>query len=108
MHDKPLESDWKTFRRMVPELRERYLDGRNTELARILEDEKLSPTERFWALDERAGEIAKVLLQCLDGHSRSKMRLFMILMVRHGMMAERDLEEFSEELRENVLRAASC
>lgn len=41
MSDKPKESDWKTFRKLVPELRERYLRQRNAELNAILHDESL-------------------------------------------------------------------
>ena len=31
MEEKPKESDWKAFRKMVPELRERYLTEKNNE-----------------------------------------------------------------------------
>lgn len=96
------ESDWKVFRKRVPELRERYLRVRNAELAALVADEALTPTERFWNLEERAREIAKILRECLDGYSRSKMVLSMILMRRHGMLSDEDLEQFSDELREHL------
>ncbi|WP_424313865.1 hypothetical protein [Haloferula sp.] len=37
MSDQPTESDWRAFREMVPELRERFLRVHNRELASILE-----------------------------------------------------------------------
>lgn len=52
--------------------------------------------------EERTKEIAKVLRECLDGHTRSKMEFFMRLMIGHGMMTENDISEFSEEVRERL------
>ena len=48
-------------------------------------------------------EEAKVLIDCLDGHSRSKMQWYLLLMHRHGLLQDSDLKEFSEELREQIL-----
>lgn len=104
MHDRPKESDWKAFRAMVPELRERYLRARNEELMAILGDSSKTPTDCFWAAEERTKETAKALVACLDGHTRSKMVLFITLMLGNGMMTTADLACFSEELRERLLR----
>lgn len=102
MYDKPNEKDWKAFRKLVPILRERYLRSRNAELAAILGDDERSPTERFWDLEEQVQEIAKILRACLDGHSRTKMRMFMYQMFNVGMMTIEDLEDFSEDLRKGM------
>ena len=103
MERKPKESDWKTFRRRVPEWRERYLTTKNKEIIGILTDEHKTPTEQFWDAKERMKEEARILVDCLDGHSRSKMHWYLFLMHRHGLIAEADLEEFSEELRDRIL-----
>jgi hypothetical protein len=103
MHDRPSEKDWKAFRKLAPILRERYLRGRIEELAAILADGDRSPTERFWDLEEQVGEIATALRACLDGHSRSRMRQFIIQMLAVGMMTCEDLDAFSEELRERMI-----
>ena len=42
--DKPLESDWKTFRKQVPQWRERYLEQQNRQIAAILAAPQESPT----------------------------------------------------------------
>lgn len=107
MHDKPKESDWKAFRAMAPDLRERYLRDRNEELRTILSDDDRSPTERFWDAEERVREIAKTLRDCLDGHSRSKMEFFIMVMITNGMMTTDDLDAFSAEVRERALRRSS-
>ena len=96
------ESDWKVFRAMVPEVRERYLASKNNELKLILTEEGKTPTEQFWNTANRCEEISKILVECLDGHSRSKMDLYMGLMLRHGLLSQDDLTQFSPELRESL------
>ena len=100
MSRKPLESDWKIFRKHVPEWRERYLATKNQELVRILTAKNPTPTEQFWNAKNRMEEEAKTLVDCLDGHSRSKMQWYLFLMYQHGLIRDPDLEEFSEDLRE--------
>jgi hypothetical protein len=106
MEWKPLESDWKTFRKRVPEWRERYLLRKNEEIISILTDESKTPTERFWDAKERIKEEAKILVDCLDVHSRSKMPWYLLLMHRHGLIQDSDLGEFSEALREQILASS--
>lgn len=103
MYDKPDEKDWKAFRNLAPILRDRYLQARNEELAAILDDDERSPTEKFWDLEERTGEVAATLRACLDGHSRTKMRQFMMQMLKVGMMTVDDLDAFGEALRERMI-----
>ena len=101
-HEKPAEPDWKAFRKIVPELRERYLGKVNSELMALLQNPKHSPTEQFWDVEERIEREVKVLRTCLDGHSRSKMRIFLALMYQHRMLLDDDLDQFSEELRDRI------
>jgi hypothetical protein len=103
MEKKPLESDWKIFQKHVSEWRERYLLKKNGEIIGILTDESKTPTERFWEAKKRIKEEAKVLTDCLDGHSRTEMEFYLRLMHRHGLIQDTDLKEFSEALREQVL-----
>ena len=84
---------------MLDMLRERYLAEHNAQLASMLTDPKKNETDRFWDTMEEMEKQAKVLKDCLDGYSRSKMWLHVMMMVRCGMMRQEDLEGFSEELR---------
>ena len=102
MYDQPKESDWKAFKKLVPVLRERYLDERRSSFVSILNDENLTATEQFWNLEERIEKEANILRACLDGHSRSSMARYMFLMYRHQMLNDGDLETFSEELADRV------
>ena len=101
-----MESDWKTFAKRVPEWRERYLLKKNEEIIGILTDESKTPTERFWDAKKKMKEEAKVLVDCLDGHSRSKMQRYLLLMHLHGLIQDSDLNEFSEALREQILTSS--
>ena len=48
---------------------------------------------------------AKVLRRCLDGHSRSKMWLYVMTMIRAGMMREEDIDGFSDDLKSSIAYA---
>lgn len=99
---KPTKRDWKTFRDMLPELREHYLAERNKTFISMLNDEDRTPTEQFWDTLDAMKKEAKILQDCLDGYSKSDMDMHILLMLRHGLMNEEDLDGFSEELREWV------
>jgi hypothetical protein len=97
-----MEADWKKFSAMVPKLRERYLAERHATILRKFTDPKKTETERFWDALEAMEVEARVLRQCLDGHSRSKMWLYLLTMARAGMLKKQDLVGFSDELRQRV------
>jgi hypothetical protein len=100
-----MESDWRKFSEMVPKLRERYLVEQNARMVALLTDPKKNETERFWDAMEVMEKEAKILQKCLDGHSRSKMWLFMLTMIHVGMLKKEDVAVFSEELRKEISRA---
>jgi hypothetical protein len=97
-----MESDWRKFQAMVPLLRERYLAEQNASIVRILTDPKKNETERFWDAMAQMEQEAKILHKCLDGHSRSKMWLFIVLMIRAGMLKKDELIQFSPELQKEL------
>lgn len=99
---KPTKQDWKTFQASLPDFRERYLAERNKTFIAILNDDKRTPTEQFWDAYDAMKKQDKILRDCLDGYSKSDMDLHILLMLRHGLMKEDDLNAFSDELREWV------
>ena len=101
-----MESDWKMFRKRVPEWRERYLSMKNMEIIATLSDESRSPTEQFWEAKKKMDLEARVLTDCLDGHSRSDMDFYLVLMHRRGLIKDEDMEGFSATLQEEVLGAS--
>jgi hypothetical protein len=97
-----MEADWKKFRDMTPQLRERYLTEQNQRMIALLSDPAKTQTQRFWdTLDEMKQE-AKTLQACLDGHSRSNMLFHMALMLRAGLLKKEELHVFSEALQDRL------
>ncbi len=97
---KTKESDWKLFSKHVPGWRERYLERKNQEIADLLTSQEGTPTERFWSTLKKMKEEKHKLVECFDPHSRSRMLMSLLLMHRHGIIADVDLNDFSTELRE--------
>ena len=97
-----MESDWRKFRDMVPMLRERYVAECNARGAALLTNLAKTETDRFWDAMEMMKKEARILQQCLDGHSRSKMWLYMATMIRVGMFRKEDMDGFSEELQRHL------
>ena len=97
-----MESDWRKFRDMVPQLRERYLAERNARIARIFADPKKNETERFWDAEALIRKEAITLRRALDDIRRSTMWLRLSEMRAAGILKRGDLAAFSEELQNQV------
>ena len=102
MSGNPKESDWKRFRKIVPDLREKYLAKKNSKLLKLLTNTNSTPTEQFWNTYEVMQKERKILERCLDGHSRSRMFDKMLSMRQTGMLPDEDLEPFSEKLKSDL------
>lgn len=96
------ESDWKVYRDMVTDLRERYLRHKNQELAAMLSNADKTPTECFWDTYEKIKQEGKILTDCLGHHSRSNMTSSILLMLRYGIMKKEDLQHFSHTFRARI------
>ena len=88
---------------MLPGLREKYLEKQNKGIEQILNDPEKNQTERFWDAEERIRKEGKVLMECLDDYSRSRMGMKVMLMCRYGMLEKTDLNKFSEEFQNQYL-----
>jgi hypothetical protein len=105
--NQPTEADWRKFKSIIPDLRERYLRNRNMEFISILTRESLTPTENFWDAKKHMDKIEHILRDCLDDHRRSTMIISLMLMYRHQMIADEELSAFTEELRERIITLAA-
>jgi hypothetical protein len=79
---------------------------RNRDILEILTDRDKTPTEQFWSVKKKMDKEAHLLKDCLDGHSRSKKFYYLFLMYQRGLVCDSDLDEFSTELKERILRSA--
>ena len=94
------KKDWTLFREKLPGWQEAYMDKLNKEYIELLSG-KGSPSEKFWALEERIRNDKKdtgVQLRM----SRSNCISNIVSLLREGAITMADLEEFSGELKENI------
>ena len=92
--------DWALFREKIAEWQEAYMDKLNKEYIELLSG-KGSPSEKFWALEERIRNDKKdtgVQLRM----SRSICLSNIISLLNEGAITMADLDEFSDELKETI------
>lgn len=94
------KKDWALFREKVADWQEAYMDKLNKEYIELLSG-KGSPSEKFWALEERIRNDKKdtgVQLRM----SRSNCISNIISLLNEGAITMADLDEFSDELKETI------
>ena len=92
--------DWALFREKIAGWQEAYMDKLNKEYIELLSG-KGSPSEKFWALEERIRNDKKdtgVQLRM----SRSNCISNIISLLNEGAITIADLDEFSDELKETI------
>ena len=97
------EKDWKLFRSRLPGWQENFMEKVIEEYKVLLDGDELA-SEKFWALEKRIKQDRRnpgVLLQDIK---RSNMELHLLQLLRYQVIQPDDLEGFSEELRESLLR----
>lgn len=93
------ESDWKLFRKKLPEWQENYMEKLLEEYKTLLSTETPAST-RFWGLDARIKKDKKCTSVLAEDICRSNMRFHMMDLIREGAISMEDLDGFSEEFRE--------
>lgn len=94
------EKDWKLFRIKIVDWQEAYMDSLNKEYIKLL-SENVNPSEKFWGLEKRFKEDKKKAGVQLDMR-RSQLIYNIILLIYEGAISFKDLEEFSEQLKETI------
>jgi hypothetical protein len=97
------EADWKQLRKLIPEVRDRYLKGKNEQIVRLLTSTTTTETEKFWKATECMEKERKILDDCLGDMRRSTMNMIILMMYRNGLIIKSDLDNFSENLKQYVL-----
>ena len=94
------KKDWSLFREKISDWQEAYMDRLNKEYIELLNGEG-TPSEKFWTLEERIRNDKKdtgVQLRM----SRSNCITNIVSLLNEGAITMNDLEEFSDELKENI------
>lgn len=94
------EKDWKLFRIKIVDWQEAYMDSLNKEYIKLL-SENVNPSEKFWRLEKRIKVDKKKAGVQLDMR-RSQLIYNIILLIYEGAISFKDLEEFSEQLKETI------
>ena len=94
------ESDWKLFRKRLPDWQERHMEGLIREYAALLAGSGAA-SDKFWALEERirkdqrhVGVVARM--------SRSNMYMNLLALLQNGVITLDELNGFSDDLRERL------
>jgi len=99
---KPIEADWKYFRKVVPELQNCFLVEKNDEIIQILTDSSKTQIEKYRESRKMFDEIDFILLRCERNTPRNRLFETIIIMLMCGMMAKEDLLGFSLKFQEQV------
>ena len=95
------KSDWKLFRERLPNWQERYMDNLIREYAKFLADDRLQPSERFWALNKRIQEDRR--RPGVQIELRKQSAVFELArLIADGAVSLDELDGFSEELQNMV------
>ena len=97
------ERDWKLFRKKLPGWQEAFIEKLDQEYAAILSDSSISSAKRFWEVEKRIRQDRK-LTGVICEMRRSMMYFNLISLLDEGAIALSDLDEFSDELKENIRR----
>ena len=101
-NDEPTEADWKYFKKVFPELQNRFLETKNNEIIQILTDSEKTPIERFRKSREVSDGIDWELQCCNRYPPRTLLLSTTITMLNNGMMVKDDLLGFSLKFQEQV------
>ena len=95
-----IESDWKLFRKKLPDWQESYMAELNQEYIQILTGPG-DASDKFWELEKRIKN-DKHDVGVVADMRRSVMFPNLINLLREGAITPGDLDDFSEELRESL------
>ena len=97
------ESDWKLFRKLLPEWQERFMGRLLGEYSTMIAGQGLA-SDRFWRLQERLQKDVRKVGVSADMR-RSVMVMNLRSLLHEGAITKDDLDGFSDELRQSILGA---
>lgn len=96
------ESDWKIFRKRVPQWQEDYMKKLNKEYIDILSRDGLA-ANNFWDLENRVFKDKRRVGGAIDMR-RSRMFINILALLEDHVINLEDLDVFSEELRKAAIQ----
>lgn len=100
------EKDWKLFRRLLPEWQEAYMEKLCREYVGILTSDE-NASERFWQVEKRLRTDKRSPGVIITDMRRSTMFQNLTRLYLDQIITEKDLNGFTDELKQAVLRSAA-
>ena len=100
-----LESDWKLFRKRLPDWQERHMEKLLREYATVIHGDGNAST-KFWTLEKRLRTDVKHAGVCVET-SRSLMIIVLLRLVKETVISAEDLDGFSDELKQRLAQVLS-
>ena len=94
------ESDWKFFKKLLPEWQERFMGKLLGEYSTMIAGQGLA-SDRFWRLQKRLQKDVRKVGVCAEMR-RSVMDMNLRSLLLEGAISKDDLDGFSEELRQSL------
>ncbi|MGN0071068.1 MAG: hypothetical protein ACI361_04425 [Atopobiaceae bacterium] len=95
------ESDWKLFRKLLPQWQEQAMERLCREYQEILADSSKPVSERFWKLDERIRKDRRMACVIAPMKRSAMYDVLHELMYEHAITLD-DLDGMSEKLQERM------
>ena len=92
---KTTESDWKLFKKLLPIWRERYFGYLVQEYKKILDKDELS-SDKFWDLSKKMSKDKEIILREV---TKDEMVSYTLDLLKHRVIKESDLDDFSESFK---------
>lgn len=95
--------DWKLFREKVPDWQEHYMEELVRAYVTFLSDNSKAASEKFWELEKQIKKDKRrpgVIMEM----SKSEAIWDIVYLIRLKVITYEDLEEFSDELKQEVIR----
>ncbi len=96
----PSKSDWRLYREKVSGWQENYMERLIKDYITYLSSDERAST-KFWEMEKRINADKKTPGVCIE-LNKGNMMFDLVRFLQDGVIIFDDLDEFSDELRENV------
>lgn len=96
----PSKKDWKLYREKISEWQEHYMERLIKDYIAYLSSDEAAST-KFWEMEKRIRQDKKTPGVCIEV-KKGNMMFDLIHLINDGVIVFDDLNEFSDELKENI------
>jgi hypothetical protein len=93
------EADWKTYKRIRDQARDRYSQGVLDDAERLCRNGSMPVQDRYAELSRMVHERDKEMTRIFDTLQRSSALLCLMMMGRNELVTEEEMQSFSPELQ---------